>query len=393
MNACHQRAEEGTTYVNLRTKTLSVMVVALLAIIGATYATAGHIVAGGFASLEQDEARQNLGRTEQALGVEMNRLDSTAADWSTWDDSYQFVRDGKTDFIEANLYDATLVNLRVDMMVFVDNNGDIVHSQAIDADGNGVELDEATTEALSGSVPLFDFTGTQDSQEGIVTTASGPLLVASRPIVTSEGEGPIAGALVMARWVDERLVSELRGVTKLDIILTPASSGTAEDLAPNEQRIENIDSETLLATTIIPDVSGAPALTAQVTMPRTISAEGHGTLSYLLVALLAIGILFMALLIGVLELTVLRPVGLLSRFVASVGTRLNSRAPGTGSDEIGHLGRSINGMLDTIEQYSTALSGANTQLTLEQQRVEELNHSLEARSRSAQPNSRWPTRS
>ena len=208
------------------------MVVALLAITGATYATAGHIVAGGFASLEQDEARQNLGRTEQALGVEMNRLDSTAADWSTWDDSYQFVRDGKTDFIEANLYDATLVNLRVDMMVFVDNNGDIVHSQAIDADGNGVELDEATTEALTGSVPLFDFTGTQDSQEGIVTTASGPLIVASRPIVTSDGEGPIAGALVMARWVDERLVSELRGVTKLDIILTPASSGTAEDPGP-----------------------------------------------------------------------------------------------------------------------------------------------------------------
>ncbi len=360
--------------MNLRMKTLSVMVVALLAITAATYAVADHIVAGGFASLEQDEARQNLGRTEQALRVEINRLDSTASDWSTWDDTYQFVQDGNSGYINKNLYDATLVNLRVDMMVFLDKGGKVVYTKSIDAEGVDVQPDEATTNAIAASRALFDYNGTQDHKAGIMTAASRSLIVASRPVIKSDGEGPIAGSLVIARWVDARLVSELRDVTKLDISLSAASSGT-----PGEQLIENRDSNTLLATTVIADVFGAPALAVQVTMPRSIFGEGQGTLRYLLISLLAIGIAFTVLITVMLELTVLRPLARLSTFVASVGTRLNSRAPGTGRDEIGRLGRSVNRMLNSIEQYSSELTSANTQLNIEQGRVEELNHTLEVK--------------
>jgi diguanylate cyclase (GGDEF)-like protein len=354
--------------LNLRIKALGVMVVALLLITGATYAVANRIVVGGFESLERDEARQNLERTEQALRVETNRLNATAADWSTWDDTYAFVQDGNSDFIEANLYDATLVNLRLDMMMFLDADGEIVHTQAVDVEGSGVQLDNDTAGALSSSAELFDFESVNDSKTGIVMTAAGGLVVASRPIITSAGEGPIVGSLLVARWVDNRLLTELREVTKLEIVLSPASP--AGGLAPGEQAVTNIDSNTLLSKSVIADVSGAPALTVQVTMPRSIVEEGRGTLRYLLISLLALGIAFTVLIIVMLELTVLRPVARLSAFVASVGTRLNSRATATGSDEIGHLGRSINGMLDEIEHYSSAL-------TVEQERVQELNRSLE----------------
>ena len=361
--------------MKLRTKTLSVLIVTLLVITAATYATADHIVAGSFADLEQDEARQNLARTEQALGVEMNRLDSSAGDWSTWDDTYQFVQDGNQDYIEANLYDATLQTLRVDMMGFFDANGSLVHMQAIDAEGVGTEMPGSTIAVLSESAPLFNHGGTGDSTTGFVNTPAGTLIVASRPVITSDGEGPIAGTLLLARWVDERLVDELKGITKLDVALGPAlPSETA-----GSQTVETVGSDTLYATTVIGDINGQPALTAELTMPRTIFAEGQHTLRYLLISLLIIGIAFLVLITLMLEVTVLRPVARLSAFVSSVGTRLNSRAPQTSSDEMGHLGRSINGMLDTIEQYSTALASANADLSLERERINELNRSLEAK--------------
>jgi diguanylate cyclase (GGDEF)-like protein len=95
------------------------------------------------------------------------------------------------------------------------------------------------------------------------------------------------------------------------------------------------------------------------------------------VSLLAIGAAFAVLLTLLLELTVVRPVARLSAFVSSVGTKLSSRVPATGRDEIGNLGRSVNDMLDTIERHSMALAQANTQLDHERQIVELLNHSLE----------------
>jgi diguanylate cyclase (GGDEF)-like protein len=184
---------------------------------------------------------------------------------------------------------------------------------------------------------------------------------------------------VLARWVDDRLVSELEAVTKLEITLSPASLGSAAGLSPEEQLIESVDSNTLTATTVLADVGGAPAITAQLTMPRDIFAEGQRTSGYLIAALLLIGLVFTLLIIAMLEFTVLQPVAHLSRFVSSVGIRLDSRAPATGRDEIGHLGRSINGMLDSIERYSAELTQTNAELHGERMRIEELNRSLEAR--------------
>lgn len=336
------------------------MLVALLAIMSATYLVADHIVAGGFASLERAEARDNLGRTEQALDVEMKRMDTTTVGWSAWDESYQFVQDGNKAYVETYLYDAALVNLHVDMMLFVNNAGAMIHAQAVNSDGVGVQLDESTLNAILSNRSLFEHRDTQDSHTGIVTTPAGPLAVASRPIVTNASEGPIPGSLLMARWVDSRLVSELRDVTKLDFAMSAVSASAPSDLTAGEQRVVNVNSDELLATTVIPDVSGAPALEVRLVMPRTFFAEGKSTVSYLLISLLALGIAFAILIVVMLELTVLRPVARLSTFVSSVGTSLISRAPSTGRDEIGHLGRPINGMLDTIEQSSAALTAANS---------------------------------
>ncbi len=362
--------------MNLRTKTLGVMVVSLIVIIGGTYGVAHYIVMGGFSTLEQNEARDNLDRTKQALGVELSRLNRTTSDWSAWDDTYQFVQDHNAGYIDANLNDTTLTNLHINAMVFVNSFGEIMYTQAVDSNGAGVGLDESTKSAITKTTGLFNFTGPDDSRTGIVRTPSGALIVAARPIVTSSGEGPATGSLVMARWVDDALVTEFRDATKLGIVITTASSSLPDGVAPGEAVVQ-ASGDSLTADTVLNDVDGAPALNIEVTMPRSIFDQGQTTLRYLLIWLLVLSAAFIALLVFMLDRTVLRPVARLSAFVGSVGTQLNSRAPVSGGDEIGKLGGSINGMLDSIERYSTALSGANEQLTAERQRVEEMNHLLE----------------
>jgi sensor domain CHASE-containing protein len=135
--------------------------------------------------------------------------------------------------------------------MIVDTRRITIHAHAIDPEGGEAELDDATTSALLASGTLFDYQGTDDGTTGFVSTVSGSLVVASRPVLTSEGEGPIMGSVVLARWVDERLVSELSEVTKLDVTLDAAAPGGP---APGDEQIENIDSETLSATTALADV-------------------------------------------------------------------------------------------------------------------------------------------
>ena len=52
---------------------------------------------------------------------------------------------------------------------------------------------------------------------GLVMLPGGPMLIASRPILTSEEQGPINGALIMGRYLDLTEVERLAEVTQLSL--------------------------------------------------------------------------------------------------------------------------------------------------------------------------------
>ena len=345
--------------VSLRTKTLSIIAVALVIMAVTVYVSSSEIVLGRFQNLEEDQAASNLNRARGAIDTEVARINSVGGDWSAWDDTYAFVQGEHPTYVEDNLSIDSLLNLRINMMLFYDSEGGLVQASGLDLQEEAdADVPDTVLSSIEGVPGLLRFEGTSDSTSGLVTTPEGPLLLSARPVITSERAGPIAGSFVIARYLDESLLADLSAVTELDLSEVTVSGPTADVIEP-------LDSDILTATTVLTDVSGQPAFGLQVEIPRDVYQEGQDTIRYLLIALLAIGLVFGLLVVLLLEQVVLKPVHRLSTFVQSVGGSLSKRAPQMGRDEIGRLALSVNKMLASIELSAKELQRAHDELVVE----------------------------
>ena len=84
------------------------------------------IVLPNYASIQNDEVLQDINRCKEAINREHDYLSSITSDWSSWDDTWDFVQGNKDDYIENNLVEATFVNLKLDLLIICDLNGNVV---------------------------------------------------------------------------------------------------------------------------------------------------------------------------------------------------------------------------------------------------------------------------
>ena len=72
---------------------------ALAALLGASALISAMVVMRGFLRLEEELIRRNVGRACGALETAAENLDTKLADWASWDDTYEYVRDRNADFV------------------------------------------------------------------------------------------------------------------------------------------------------------------------------------------------------------------------------------------------------------------------------------------------------
>ena len=115
--------------MNLRRKTVLAMTVMPIIMIVVTYFCAQFILMDNYAALEKQRAEVNVKRGLSALSNVLAELDSTVSDWAGWDDTYIFVQDINEDYIESNLVEGTFVNLGLNIMLFMNTEGEVVYGK------------------------------------------------------------------------------------------------------------------------------------------------------------------------------------------------------------------------------------------------------------------------
>ena len=197
---------------------ISLSLLTLLAVsVALNYGVLRLVVHRSLGELERDVAMRNLTRGAEAIHSEVRHLDTFVLDWANWDDTYAFVYDRGEEYAAANLLPQTFRNADVNLIYIVDPAGQVVWGQARDlvADDE-IELREFAGQAWQPTHPLL--TG---PAAGLFPTERGPLLIAARPILSSAGEGPSRGALIMGRFLDDALVQSLSEQTQLDLSAWP----------------------------------------------------------------------------------------------------------------------------------------------------------------------------
>jgi len=368
--------------VRLNTKIIITMTVVGFFLVAILSMVAGLVFYRGFAHIEKDEAQEEVKRVIQILRNEERFLNETAADYSGWDDTYAFVRDGNRNYIESNLTEATFSRLKLNLFVLIDSSGKIRFERGFDLKRNRkIPVSRAFKEYLNADSPLLKHTGTQNARKGILLLPEGPMIVCSQPVLTSHYRGPSRGTLIMGRMIDDRMIQKLKDLSKSSVSLERIDETRRDDSgryganparAEETVQIKVIGRNLLQGEAVIRDIYGRPALLLHVDVPREMLEQAKLTMIYFFISLILIAILFtIAVTISVnrIVLSRLRKLSLAVRdihvdHVASPILRLS------GNDEITMLSRDMNTLVDKIGEYQGRMKEAGDVLQRTNEQLE-----------------------
>ncbi|MBF0373372.1 MAG: PAS-domain containing protein [Alphaproteobacteria bacterium] len=302
----------------------------------------------GLKAAEEQDVQRNLRRITEAVRRESEALRATSADWAVWDDTYTFVLDGNEQFRTVNLIPKLLETLQLDHMAILGVDGAAVWSRT--------EPPEAMAEGLD---PLLRGSSDREPVVGLIATPGGPMVVAAHPILTSLGETPSRGTLVMGRLLEGAALERLADVVQLKVEVLPT---TAEDPMSSLALADGLalgpaEGDSRSAHLRLDDIGGRPVAVLRAEIPRTLiqSVADNAETALALVAMASLAML--ALMLMAVRFAVTRPLARLTRQVAALrasgdsGLRLNSAR----RDEVGELAAAFDTVLDDVERARSQL--------------------------------------
>ena len=347
--------------MTVRKKIILILSATVVALIVSVVAFSKVILLEGSRRQEEHQTRQDVRRALDALSREIAMLYRWAGDWGGWDETYDFVENGNKTYITKNLIDGTFIKNRFSLILYVNGSGHIVYGKQFD-------LEEKKERPLPGSLiklikpghPLLNHKSIEDGLSGIVVLPEGPMIIVSRPILTSEYEGPIRGSLILGRLLSpaevERLARIIHMATTIKPFdgtapLEPLSASGVSPIADGSIQVRVLNKNMIAGDAWIRDIYGKPAVQLGVKIPRVFHKQFMASLGYFLFFILLFGLVIGLVVIVLLEKVVMARLTQLGTFVKRIedSDDLSARAPVSGRDEIAALTSSLNSMLERLE--------------------------------------------
>ena len=351
--------------MTLRRRTLLIIGVTLVGLNAALYHISTTLLLGSSIQAEEQNTRQVMDGVLSVFSQRVHQFDERFIDWSSWDDTYQFIADKNPQYIQSNLIEAQLKNLRVNLIVYVNTAGQRVFATGFDLEkGEKVPIPRALRPLIAPGSRLLSHSDRQPSHLGLLSLPQGVMILSSRPILTSRSKGPSRGSFIVGRYLSAAELKELSEIIHLPLTMeriNPASPPLeglrVKSLTPNQSEVvvQRLNEQTIAGSVVLRDINDQPAIVLRIESPRTIYQQGLGTTSYLAGAILVVGLVFGIVTLLLLEKLVLSRLARLNQEVGRIGIGgdLSQRIAVINRDEISGLAISLNAMLDQLERYQT----------------------------------------
>jgi len=366
---------------SLRRKTLLIITITMIGLVGGIYWLSHILLMSGFTKLEEDFAHEDMGRASSALDNELSTLDRTTSEYGSWDATYAYVHGENPSYVKTEFPATTFQQLKISFVVVLDGKGHELFSEGFDLQHAGeIPIPGGLEEHLKPGSLLLTHDALDSKVAGILDLAGGPVLVVSRPIITSNSQGPIAGTMIMGRVLDAAEIQHLAEMTRVpieielpnDIEHDPTLRAAASAISDSRPVFAHAASGESFATyQRLNDIYGKPAGLMRVLLPRTIYDQGRTSLVQFFLLLLAMGLVFGAVTLKLLEKFVISRIANLSDNVTQIGAsgNLAARLDVSGSDELAFLGTAINGMLEDLEKSQAERHEGRTRLAVLMERM------------------------
>ena len=351
------------TRLPLQRKVSVALLITMAAFAAISYVILSMVIAPAFDELELSAARTDLVRAERAIQTDIENLEYISLDWAPWDDIYEYVLGNNPGFRKSNLDRPTLTNLDLDMVAVYALDSRLMWAQLL-FDG---ELRPTSELGILGPADVAHSVLTvhdsaDDGVVGIVNTKLGPMIISSQPILRSDDSGPVAGAIVMAQFLDDDRMLRLRDKTEVFLdwqLIAKHGQYAGHDpraLEPGEVHIDASE-DAITSHTVLNDIFGNSLLILGARTPRAISALGQRTVTGAMVLLLAAGLLATVVIWFLLRGTILAPIEALARHIKKIRESgdLSEQLELSSNDEIGALAGEFDNLTTEVNEARKAL--------------------------------------
>ncbi len=351
--------------MKLRTRIITIISIIGLVVFLGLHLCAVFIILPSFENLEKQESQEAVTAAIKALDFSVSNLGRSVIDWAVWDDTYYFAQYRNSEYIRDFLMDSDFQTLGINFFMVISSNGSIVYCKSVDLQ-NGAEIPTSSEvqDQFRHNSLIWNFSSPDDLVAGVFLLPNQTFLIASAPILTSVGEGPIVGALIYGEDISSIEDSHVSEIANVAISIHRADEPETQNdpqfqsLFSNEKTIitRTNDTRTISGFVLIKDINSNPAIIMQVDQDRDIYRQGQNVeyiffaSSLLLSILLGFGIMVL------LEQNVIRPLNKLTGYVKEMPTNPNvpKNPPKFGTDETSLLAYAIKDAmtqkLDTIRE-------------------------------------------
>ena len=204
--------------MNLRTKTLAIIVLTIIGLIGLIYAASRVILLNDFLELEDTLATDNVDRAVNAIDSELQILSRLNQEWSHWDDSFAFMQDRNETYTRTNLNAVAFAPLEINLVAYLSVDNELVWGRLFDYEARQFSTLPAELNLYrTADSPLRDLPSLREGVTAVIDINNRPMMVTSHNILSSQGIGPSRGVLIWGRYLDGEIIGTISERTRLTL--------------------------------------------------------------------------------------------------------------------------------------------------------------------------------
>lgn len=360
--------------MKLKHKTIIIGLCSAAVLLGITYGIFYWVFYGYVDTAERNQIDRDFEMVKTILENEKENLNSILKDWAYWDDTYNFINDRNPTYVTVNLEEETLENLSLNMMLFVNQTGEVVGS--VDFGLTDEQSAGLVEEISQNNFYTRILTDDEDAQANLMILKGQPYLIASGQINNSSHNVVSNGSMVMVKTVDGEITAYIKDLTGVNVAFR--ERGSNPTILENQILKREFDGKPYLTSSRL-ELDGDGEETILMTISRV--EENYSFVKYQFNLFMASFIILLLLILGIDYFLVsryfLKRIEKLILFTKEVALKRDTTLSieMDGQDEIKTLAVSTNQMLQEINQANQNLKSNITKREINEAEILFLSYS------------------
>lgn len=282
-------------FLDIRVRLLISLGLVLVGVAALLFTSSSAVLINSARQTETRNLIENLSRVEQALQNQLETLGNATSDYAAWDDTYAFAQGNNPGYVEGSITPVTFTSSQTDWLAIALDAELFLYIASFDYENEEIiPGGKEFQEAVQALPILFQFTEEQPSPQGIALISGQVTLLASRPILRSDGSGPAAGTFIFGQTLDAEKISRLAASTRLSLSFYPITALPDADHTDAYKQLQSgqssvitpLNTKAIAAYGLVRDLKNRPVMLVRIDAPRPLYQQMQLSLRYLALSLL-----------------------------------------------------------------------------------------------------------